>query len=172
MKILLRDATLSDFDTIVDLSIAAYQEYAPKLTTENWQIVKQSIANISKTAMKAEFVVAEIDSTIAGAIAYYAPGKSNPQFFDSQWASLRLLAVSPSYRGRGIGKLLTEEGISRAKRDNAWGIGLYTSEIMTMAQKMYSRLGFRRERELPQMLGLRYWLYLLSLNDKSPIIAN
>ena len=124
-KILLRDATPSDFDTVADISIAAYQEYAPKLTSENWQIMKRSIANVGKTAMTAEFIVAEIDSTIAGAIAYYPPGKSNPQFFDSQWASLRLLAVSPNYRGRGIGKLLTKEGILRAKKDNAWGIGVY-----------------------------------------------
>ena len=172
MKILLRDATPSDFDTVADLSIAAYQEYAPKLTAENWQIMKRSIVKVDRTAMTAEFIVAKIDSTIAGAIAYYPPGKSNPQFFDSQSASLRLLAVSPNYRGRGIGKLLTKEKILRAKKDNAWGIGLYTSEIMTTAQTMYSSLGFQRNRELPQMLGLRYWLYLLPLTDELSKMTN
>ena len=31
---------------------------------------------------------------------------------------------------------------------------------MTVAQKMYGSLGFKRVRELPRMLDLRYWLYL------------
>lgn len=42
--------------------------------------------------------------------------------------------------------------------------GLYTSELMTTAQKMYAELGFKRQQELPSMLGLRYGLYFLSIN--------
>jgi ribosomal protein S18 acetylase RimI-like enzyme len=165
MKILVRDATSSEFQTIARISLEAYQEYATKLTTENWQIMARNISDVSQTAIVANFIVAEVESEIAGAIAYYSPGKSNPKFFDLQWASLRLLAVSPSYRGKGIGKRLTRESILRAKKDNAKGIGLYTSEIMATAQKMYSSLGFRRFQELPLMLGLRYWLYLLPFDD-------
>ena len=58
-------------------------------------------------------------------------------------------------------KLLTKEGIKRAWQDNAQAVGLYTSEAMTVAQKMYGSLGFKQIRELPSMLGLRYWLYVL-----------
>ena len=36
---------------------------------------------------------------------------------------------------------------------------------MTIAQKMYSSLGFKRVRELPNMLGLCYWLYVLYLSE-------
>ncbi|MEM7760107.1 MAG: GNAT family N-acetyltransferase [Cyanobacteria bacterium P01_A01_bin.40] len=75
--------------------------------------------------------MAEVEGQIVGAIAYCAPSNSNPKFFDSGWASLRLLAVTPSYRGQGIGTLLTKEGIRRAKQDQAECLGLYTSELMT-----------------------------------------
>ena len=97
--------------------------------------MKQSLSNVKQTAKNADYIVAETNNKIVGAIAYYPPGKSNPKYFDSNCASLRLLAVNPNYRGRGIGKLLTQTGIDRAKKDNAEAIGLYTSTIMTAAQR-------------------------------------
>lgn len=62
---------------------------------------------------------------------------------------------------------MTAAGILRAKQDRAKAVGLYTSEIMTAARQMYTSLGFKQERELPSMLGLCYWLYLLPLEDSS-----
>lgn len=163
MKPVLRIATVADFDSITDISVAAYREYATQLTAENWQKMQHSLSNVVSTANTANFMVAEVEGVIVGAIAYYPPGKSNPRFFGDCWASLRLLAVAPNYRGQGIGKLLTKAGINKARQDNAEGIGLYTSEAMITAQKMYTSLGFKRERELPSMLGWRYWIYLLPI---------
>ncbi len=124
MKILLRDAIFSDFDTIARISVEAYQEYSTILEAQNWQKMQHSLSDVETTASTADFIVAEIETKIVGAIAYYPPGKSNSKFFDSQWASLRLLAVEPNYRGKGIGKLLTKEGIERAKEDSAEAIRL------------------------------------------------
>jgi ribosomal protein S18 acetylase RimI-like enzyme len=166
MNILLRDATSLDFDTIVQISIEAYREYSTVLDAENWQIMQNNLSNIENVAILANFIVAEVEDEIAGAIAYYSPGRSNFKFFDSQWASLRLLAVAPNHRGKGIGKLLTKESIMRAKEDRAEAVGLYTSEAMNVARKMYADLGFNQVQELPSLLGLRYWLYVLPL-DKS-----
>ena len=161
-QVTLRTATPSDYKEIAQISVAAYHEYAKVLSAENWQRMQQNLLNVEHTAEVADFIVAEIENKIVGAIAYYPPGKSNPKYFNSQWASLRLLAVDPQHRRKGIGKLLTNEGIERAK-DNAKAIALYTSEAMTVAQKMYGSLGFKQVRELPMMLDLRYWLYVLYL---------
>lgn len=161
MKISLRDASPQELEQIANISIAAYQEYAKILTVDDWQKMEQSLSNVKHTATVANFIVAEVENKIVGAVAYYPPGKSNPQLFNSNCASLRLLAVDPKYRGKGIGKKLTVEGIERAKGDRAEAIGLYTSEAMTTAQKLYGSLGFNRVKELPSMLGLRYWLYVL-----------
>jgi hypothetical protein len=54
----------------------------------------------------------------------------------------------------------------RAKEDQAEAVGLYTSEAMNVARKMYADLGFNQVQELPSLVGLRYWLYVLPL-DKS-----
>ena len=74
-----------------------------------------------------------------------------------------VLAVDPAHRGRGIAKALGSACIACARHDSARVIGLFTSELMTSAQQLYESLGFRRERELPPRLGLRYWRYKLDL---------
>ena len=163
MTILFRDATVNDFDAIAQVSIAAYQKYRDRLTEESWSRMQHSLSNVSQTAIDANFIVAEVKQQIAGAITYYPPGKSNPQFFDAQWSSLRLLAVKPDYQRQGIGKRLTILGIERARQHQAEGVGLYTSEVMITAQKMYATLGFQQKSELPSMLGWRYWLYFLPI---------
>ena len=79
MEILTRDAIFEDYKQIADISIAAYQEYAKALTKENWQKMKQSLSNVEQTAKNADYIVAEINNKIVGAIAYYPPDKSNPK---------------------------------------------------------------------------------------------
>ena len=91
MSVILRDATPADFDAIARISVAAYQEYAALLTAEDWQKMHHSLSNVSQTANNADFILAETDGEIAGAIAYYSPEKSNPQLFNTNWASLRFL---------------------------------------------------------------------------------
>ena len=74
-----------------------------------------------------------------------------------------MLAVVPKYRGQKIGRYLSEECIQRAKLDRAEVIGLHSSELMVTARKLYSKLGFQQDIELPRSLGIRYWRYVLRL---------
>ncbi|GET44207.1 GNAT family N-acetyltransferase [Microseira wollei] len=126
MTTIIRDALIHDFDDIASLSVVSYQEYADSLTPENWEIMKQTLSSISRFAEQATFIVGEHNNRVVASVAYYSPGYSDLQIFPSNWASLRLLAVLPEYRGRGIGKALTQTCIERAKRDGAEVIGLYT----------------------------------------------
>jgi ribosomal protein S18 acetylase RimI-like enzyme len=73
-----------------------------------------------------------------------------------------MLAVDPSHRRKGVGRLLTEECVRRARLDGATQVGLHTSELMTAARSLYERMGFRQQQEF-QLYGLRYWIYTLRL---------
>jgi ribosomal protein S18 acetylase RimI-like enzyme len=164
MNPIIRDAYPHDFDEIASVSVVSYQEYAEALTPENWEIMKQTLSSISRFAEPATFIVGEHNNRVIGSVAYYSPGYSDIRIFPSDWASIRLLAVLPEYRGRGIGKALTQTCIERAKRDGAEVIGLYTSELMVTAREMYAQLGFQQDIELPQRLGIRYWRYVMQLD--------
>ena len=162
-QIVIRDAVGQDFKQIARISVEAYRQYAEALAPENWNKMQTTLTNVANTANLASLIVAEEDNNILGSIAYYAPGKSNPNIFPVEWASIRLLAVAPAYQGKGIGKLLVQECIRRAQQDSATAIGLYTSELMTVARKMYPKMGFQQDKELPSLLGLRYWRYMMKL---------
>jgi ribosomal protein S18 acetylase RimI-like enzyme len=96
------------------------------------------------------------------------PGASDSRLFQPEWASLRMLAVSPQHRGQGIGRQLSLECVRRAKQDKAEVVGLHTSELMVAARRMYERLGFKQEIELPRHLGIKYWRYVLKLAESLP----
>ena len=74
-----------------------------------------------------------------------------------------MLVVDPAARGRGLGRMLTEECMRRARRDGAEMIALHTSPIMQVALAMYLRLGFVPLRDSPPIFGVPYRIYLKRL---------
>jgi len=61
---------------------------------------------------------------------------------------LRMLAVSPLARGRGIGEELAVHGLAMATDAGATRVVLSTMEAMGAAHAIYEKLGFVREPEL------------------------
>ncbi len=53
------------------------------------------------------------------------------------------MGVDPQYRGRGIGKLLLEECIGKARETGAVKIVLFSNSRLTTALKLYELYGFR-----------------------------
>ena len=141
---IIREAIPDDFTAIAQLVVDAYQEYAVSLTPAAWEQMRTGLATVDRLAASATFLVAEDSRQFAGSVAYYPPGTSDPRLFPQHWASLRLLAVAPAHRGRGLGRQLTEACVARARADGAREIGLHTSELMHTARQLYERMGFQR----------------------------
>ena len=163
MTSIVRNAVVEDFDRVAVLAVSAYRQYFQSLSIKNWNIMQTSLSDVSKIADRGQLIVAQSDRELVGSVVYFTPGTSNSRLFEPEWASIRMLAVSPNYRRQGIGQQLSQECIDRARKDKAEVIALHTSELMTGAMKMYEKLGFERDIELPRSLGLRYWRYLLDL---------
>ncbi|HEU4456825.1 MAG TPA: N-acetyltransferase, partial [Longimicrobium sp.] len=83
------------------------------------------------------------------------------------WPELRVLAVAPEARGLGVGRLLVEECVRRARRMGAAELGLHTSVSMRVAVGMYERMGFVRapEHDFHPEGGEHVWAYRLPLDD-------
>jgi ribosomal protein S18 acetylase RimI-like enzyme len=77
----------------------------------------------------------ELDRTIDGT-GGLLPGQAN----------LRLLAVDPAARGRGVGRRLVEACVQVARRAGKEVATLHTTEQMAAAQRIYRSVGFRRDR--------------------------
>ena len=78
----------------------------------------------------------------------------------------RLLGVHPDARGRGIGRLLTEECLRRARRAGRGAMGLHTTQPMAIARTMYERMGFVRmpEHDFYPVPGFHVMAYRLPLS--------
>ena len=61
---------------------------------------------------------------------------------------IRLLAVTPAARGRGVGKALTHDCIERARALGRSSVVLHTTRAMETAWRMYEQLAFRRSPDL------------------------
>lgn len=156
-------ATLQDLDSIAALNVAAYQEFSDHMTVEGWLSMKNGVENVEDRFQAAQFLVARESGRLRGSVAYCPAGQANPAVFPPDWAAVLLLAVAPECRGQGLGKALTSACIDLARRDGAGVIGLFTSELMTQAQRLYESLGFVRESEIAPRNGLPYFRYKLEL---------
>jgi ribosomal protein S18 acetylase RimI-like enzyme len=165
MSAIVRDAFTHEFKDIADLVVEAYREYARDLTPDNWQTMQTNLLKVVEVARAGQLIVAQSDRELVGAVVYCPPGTSDRRIFQPEWASLQMLAVSLQHRGQGIGAQLSAECIRRAKQDKAEMIGLHTSELMLPAIRMYEKLGFDRDLELPRRLGIQFWRYVMRLTD-------
>lgn len=153
----------ADFDAIAHLNVEAFREFADRLSPDGWRGMETRVRDIEGRAASSRFFVLRSQGTIVGSVGYCPPGKTNPEIFPIDWAAVLLLVVAPSHRGRGMARELVSACIACAREDAAQAIGLFTSEVMTAAQRLYESMGFRHDIELPPRHGLRYWRYRLDL---------
>ncbi|MGC4175126.1 GNAT family N-acetyltransferase [Demequina sp.] len=88
------------------------------------------------------------EGSIVGTLTVVPPGSPFIERAGEGEYELRMLAVSPMERGRGIGAELTLAGVQLAKQSGARGIVLSTMESMHAAHRLYERLGFVRREDL------------------------
>lgn len=146
-----RDALVDDFESARDVLRAGYMQYATAFPVENWGPYLENILDIEGRSDSSVLIVAEIDGRIVGCVSYYPagaetyyPSPTYTQHWPPEWASFRLLAVDPVTRGQGVGRILTEACIERARTEGAPVIGLHTTKEMDIARAMYERRGFVR----------------------------
>lgn len=87
-------------------------------------------------------IVAVMDDRIVASVTYYPPGRGKEDGWGEGVAAIRLLGVPPESRGLGLGRLLTEECLGRARTDGATAVGLHNHPAMAVAREMYLRMGF------------------------------
>jgi ribosomal protein S18 acetylase RimI-like enzyme len=157
----IRDFTADDAAAVNAVALAAFEQYRGEY--EDWPAFSAFVGSMADLAEGGELIVALSDGRIAGAVAYFGPRATKPALFDPAWPVIRMLVVDPAARGRGLGRMLTEECIRRARRDGADGIALHTSQIMQVALAMYLRLGFVPLRDSAPIFGVPYRIYLKRL---------
>ncbi len=142
----IRDAVPGDRDTIRDVIIASFAQYATTLST--WDMYREYLLTTFDQDRTAERLVAEKDGMIIGSVFLFPakpPGDTNPT--RGPLPEVGMLAVAPEARGQGVGNALLDECLRRARRAGGSTIGLHTMDVMGGAVRLYERRGFVRAPE-------------------------
>ena len=162
MTVTVREARPEEYAAIGDLIVAAYADFIEVAEDGGY------VAELRDVARRARdcpiYVAVDEDGTVVGG-ATYVPGPGNPfaEVERDGEAGIRMLAVSPDARRRGIGTLLTDAMVDRARADGCSGMALLSLPTMTAAHAMYERAGFVREpaRDWEYRPGAYLWAFAL-----------
>jgi GNAT superfamily N-acetyltransferase len=155
-----RNAKTNEFTEIGKLMVQVYSQLDgfPKETDQ--PDYYRMLANIGEQTNKPEtelLVAVSSDDEIAGGVVYFGDmkyyGSGGTATKEQNASGFRLLAVNPLNRGNGIGKLLTNECIRKAKEKKNFQVVIHTTAAMQTAWKMYENLGFKRSEDLDFMQG-------------------
>lgn len=149
-SIKIRDAQPNEMGTILNLTQAAYAEFANSMPIINWRGLSATLVKTLTDPGEADVIIAQQGDEIVGSVLLF-PADVDAYGGMTESASLpqlRLLAVKPNVRGQGIGKLLMEECVLRARQSGAAALGLHTGDSMVVALPMYERRGFVRNPAL------------------------
>jgi ribosomal protein S18 acetylase RimI-like enzyme len=159
---MLRNYEPADAEALGKVALEAFEQF--RLAYSDWPALASFVSNMSILSETGEIIVAEEQQEIVGGVAYIGPRQPKADYFDINWPIIRMLVVKPTARGKGLGHLLTEECINRARRDKSPIIGLHTTPIMTVALAMYLRMGFTKLHHTPDIYGVPYTVYTKSLS--------
>jgi len=169
---LVRTARPTDRGAIARLTLAAYREYSTIMEPSAWNALDGAVRSSLVDDTGVTRIIAELDGAVVGSAALYSPDTA--AYGDlvalASWPEVRLVAVDPRARGRGVARALVDECIRRARASGATALGLHTSRSMRAAARLYERMGFVRdpERDFQPPGAELVEGYLLRLEDVAP----
>ncbi len=137
----LRLANNKDCEKVTELVFGILEEYNLKpdptsTDTDIKDIEKSYFVRKDSTGERSGsfYVLEEEDSTIIGAYGLYPVDKAT--------CELRKMYLHRLYRGKGLGKLLLEDALSKAKQIGFKRITLETASVLKEAISLYKSYGF------------------------------
>ena len=105
-----------------------------------------------RLAAGCEVLVARRGDQVVGGVTYVPGPGPYAQLIDRDEAEVRMLVVDPGAQGQGVGAALMQACVERARAADKRNLVLGTMPAMVAAQRLYTRLGFRRTPERDQQL--------------------
>lgn len=123
------------------------------------------VADAMPRAREAVLLAAVDGDALLGTATYARTGTPYAELAGPGEAEMRMLAVAPAARGRGVGRLLTDACLDRARAEGCHRFVLSSGPRMTGAHAMYEGMGFARspERDWSPVPGVDLRTYALEL---------
>jgi GNAT superfamily N-acetyltransferase len=150
-----RNAHPEEFEQIGTLMVEVYSQLEgfPKISEQpDYYKMLANVGAFTNHPGTALLVAVSTNNKIAGAVVYFNDmkyyGSGGTATREENAAGFRLLAVDPAARGKGIGRLLANECIEKARENKLGQVIIHTTMAMQTAWKMYEQMGFKRSEDL------------------------
>ncbi len=132
----LRPATEADFPAILHVQQAAFGEYANVYQVSGW--TTETIESLREDAREKHIFVAEEEGVVVGSVRFWTVAGV---------CIIRLLSVTPTHQGRGVGKALIREVESVATGAHKF----FACTMLRTARNihLFMKLGYKAESILP-----------------------
>ena len=152
VSVTVRPAVAAEFDLLGEVVVSAYRAIGALEGDDDYVPVLRDVARRAREAVVLTAVDDDAGADRSGrplGCVTYVPDPANPwaEHLREGEASIRMLAVAPEAQGRGTGTALVEACLERARAEGRTAVFLHSLPVMTGAQRIYTRLGFRRVPE-------------------------
>jgi GNAT superfamily N-acetyltransferase len=159
-SLVIRNAQPEEFLQIGEMLVSVYSQLDGFPKPDEQPAYYNLLRNVGMFAAKpgTEIIVAVNNlGIVVGAVVYFSDmqhyGSGGTATAEKNSSGFRLLAVSNNERGKGIGKILTQECIARARSKSHNQVIIHSTQAMQTAWKMYESLGFKRSVDLDFIQG-------------------
>jgi ribosomal protein S18 acetylase RimI-like enzyme len=164
MAVVVREVRPEEYAAAGLVTLEAYRADAFNVEGE----YDDSLRDVARRATESDILVAvDEDGAIQGTVMFVRHGSPWTDLATAEEAEFRMLGVSPSARGRGVGEALVRACIERTRRAGLRRLVLATQPRMRPAQRLYERLGFVRapDRDFSPLPGLDLMAYTLEISE-------
>jgi N-acetylglutamate synthase-like GNAT family acetyltransferase len=133
-------ANRADISSVASVLRQSFLEYEASYTREAFAATISTSTELEHRLVEGPVWIAVENDTVVGTVSVVPFGEV---------LLVRSLAVLPSSRGQGVGKLLLQHLESYACEKGYKSLFLSTTPFLTSAIRLYERFGFRRSNEGP-----------------------
>lgn len=138
-NIKLRQYRPSDYKTVLRLHFKGLEQHGVRLSPELLPGLDDDLIRIEEAYLKdGDFLISTIGDNIVGMGAF--------RRIDNNTAEIKRMRVEPSCQGKGIGSLILDSLIDKARSLGYKKLILDTTDKMLAAQHLYKSRGFREYR--------------------------
>ncbi len=163
--VLVRTALAGELDAVGRVTVRAYAPYVSPTSPYN-----RRLADAADRAANASLLVAvgAARPELLGTATLVVGDGPYAELAGPGEAELRMLAVDPAARRRGVGAALVEAVLDRARAGGARRMLLSTMPAMQDAQRLYRRFGFTRTPDLDHRPAPGVHLLAFTLDLSAP----
>ncbi len=165
-------ATQEQRPEVLAVIMDAYIAYANQSDPSFWQMYEKSIEKTVLSDQTITPIIASENGKILGAVLYCEPYEKpmgGGKIVKNPFPEMRLLAVPPEARERGVANKLIQFCEQRAIAEGYPIMTLHTTVLMQTAKQMYERRGYTRYESIDfePVKGFHVWGYQKHLSTHS-----